>query len=103
MIQTLLSRKDLAQRWGLNIKTIEKYEIDGIISRVKGIPTPRYSLESIMKIEGLEEFNPLSPVERKNYEKRIKVLEAQIESQNQLLRKYSSLGAETINFMSNLT
>ena len=62
-MKTLLSRQDLAERWGLAVKTIEKYENDGVIQRVKGIPAPRYSIESIQKLEGMEELNPLSPEE----------------------------------------
>ena len=99
-MQTLLSRQDLAKRWGLGVKTIEKYEVEGIISRVKGIPTPRYSLESIMKIEGIEEQNPLSPMERRKLDKEIESLKLRVKKQNELLKKYSLLGAETINLLS---
>lgn len=99
-MQTLLSRADLAKRWGLGVKTIEKYEMDGIISRVKGIPTPRYSLESIIKIEGIEEQNPLSPMERRKLDKEIESLKLRVKKQNELLKKYSLLGAETINLLS---
>ena len=100
--QTLLSRQDLAKRWGLAIKTIEKYESEGIISRIKGIPVPRYNLESILKIEESEEYNPMSPVERNALEKEILILKKKLHAQNELLKKYSVLGAETINLVSTL-
>lgn len=101
MDKTLLSRQDLAERWGLTVKTIEKYETDGIISRVKGIPTPRYSLESVSKIEGLEELNPMSPTERKKLERKINSLENELNVKNELLKKYSLLSVETLDLIKN--
>lgn len=101
MDKTLLSRQDLAERWGLAPKTIEKYEIDGVISRVKDIPTPRYSIESIRKLEGLEEINPMSPEERNRLEKEIKSLKAELSVKNELLKKYSFLSVETLNLIKN--
>lgn len=100
MEKTLLTRKELAQRWGVSTKVIKNYEDDGIISRVQKFPTPKYNVLSIMKIEGLEELNPLSPMERRRLEREIDALKAKVNSQNELLRKYSLLGAETINFLS---
>lgn len=44
MDKTLLSREELSQRWGVNIRTIIKYEQEGIITRNPNIPTPRYNL-----------------------------------------------------------
>lgn len=62
MEQTLFSRQDLAKRWGFeSTRAIEKYEQNGVIKRVPGIPIPRYSISQIEKIEndGLD-LNPLS-------------------------------------------
>ena len=101
MDKTLLSRQDLAERWGVAIKTVQKYETDGVISRVKGIPIPRYSLESIAKIEGLEELNPMSPTERKKLERKINSLENELNVKNELLKKYSLLSVETLDLIKN--
>lgn len=80
MEQKLLSRQDIARRWGFSsVKVIENYELSGIIKRVPNLPTPRYSLSQIEEIEnaGLD-LNPLSPVERKRLEKRIEYLEREL-------------------------
>lgn len=77
MEQTLLSRQELAKRWGFNeIRTIINYEQNGIIKRVPAISVPRYSLRQIEELEnaGLN-LNPLSPIERKRLSKKIESLE----------------------------
>ena len=76
MEKTLISRQSLAKRWDYSsTKVIETYEQQGIITRVPGLPSPRYSLEEILKIESLGKVNPLSPYERRRLEKRIDELE----------------------------
>lgn len=80
MEQILLSRQDLAKRWGFNsTKVIENYELSGIIKRIPSLLTPRYSLHQIEEIEnaGLD-LNPLSPVERRRLERRIEDLEKEL-------------------------
>lgn len=84
MSKQLLSRQSLAERWDIGSpRTIESYEYQGIITRVKGIPTPRYSLDEIEKIELSGEINPLSPIERKRLERRIEQLENEVQSYRQ--------------------
>lgn len=81
MKQTLLTRQDLASRWGFeSTNSIAKYETEGIIKRVPGIPIPRYSLSQIEEIEeaGLE-LNPMSPAHRRKLERRIEELEREVE------------------------
>lgn len=80
MEQTLLSRQDLAKRWGFeSTRAIEKYEQNGIIKRVTGIPIPRYSLYEIEKLETLgQDINPLSPLERRRLEKKVEDLEKEL-------------------------
>lgn len=80
MEQTLLSRQDLAKRWGFSsTKVIENYELSGIIKRVPNLPTPRYSVYEIEKLEMVgQNLNPLSPLERKRLEKRIEDLEKEL-------------------------
>jgi len=79
MIQTLLSRQDLAKRWNLNARTIIDYEQNGVIKRVPKLQVPRYSLSQIEEIEG-EGFalNPTSPLERRRLEKKIEDLEKEL-------------------------
>lgn len=81
MKQTLLSRQDLAKRWGFSsTKVIENYELNGIIKRIPGLPTPRYALFQIEEIEaaGLE-LNPMSPAHRRRLERRIEELEREVD------------------------
>lgn len=98
----LISREELAKRWDIkSTQTIINYENDGIITRVPEIPTPRYRLVEIQKLEGLE-FNPLSPYERKRLEKEVAELSEKVRVQAQQLMKISALGLESMNILSNL-
>lgn len=77
--KTLISRQNLAKRWDYaSTKVIENYEAEGIITRVPGLPSPRYSLEEIIQIETIGEVNPLSPLERIRFERRIEELEKEL-------------------------
>ena len=91
-VQTLLSRQDLAQRWDLTTQAILNYEQQGIITRNPNIPTPRYSLEEIERIEtnGMG-INPLSPLERRRLEKHIHDLEKELEEAKTTLYKIHSI------------
>lgn len=89
MEKTLISRQSLAERWDYSsTKVIETYEQQGIITRVPGLPSPRYSLEEILKIESLGKVNPLSPYERRRLEKRIEDLENE---NNMYKEKFSNI------------
>ncbi len=80
MAQALLSRQDLAKRWGFtDTKVIQTYENNGIIKRVPGISVPRYSIIQIEELEtaGLD-LNPLSPIEKRRLENKIKELEEKV-------------------------
>ena len=50
MQRTILSKKDLAERWGVDISTLETYEKEGYIQRLN-LPGAKYSLSSIEKLE----------------------------------------------------
>jgi len=82
MEQTLLSRQDIAKRWGFSsTKVIENYELSGIIKRVPNLPTPRYSLYEIEKLEMVDQkLNPLSPLERRRLENKVDALEKELTS-----------------------
>ncbi len=73
--KVLISRKSLAERWDFSTQSILKYEQDGVLTRNPNFGVPRYYMEEIIKIESLGEVNPLSPLERRKLEKRIKDLE----------------------------
>ena len=74
--KVLISRKSLAERWDFeSTESIQNYEKRGILTRNPHFEAPRYYMEEIIKIESLGEVNPLSPLERRKLEKRIKELE----------------------------
>lgn len=50
MDPVLITRQMLSERWCVSTQAIINYEQEGIITRNPHIPTPRYSLEEIMKI-----------------------------------------------------
>lgn len=75
----LISRQTLAERWDFDSpQSIIKYEQLGIITRVPGLPSPRYSIDEIERIESIGFLNPLSPLERKRFEKRVIDLESEL-------------------------
>ena len=79
MERTLFSRKDLMERWGVSYQSIVNYENNGILTRNPNFENPMYYLEEIVKIESLNgEVNPLSPLERRRLERKIKFLEEEI-------------------------
>ena len=57
MEKTLLSAKDLAERWGCSTQYIENLEKDGVIARVD-LSKRLFPVRQIMEIEKSEEPNP---------------------------------------------
>lgn len=78
MEQTLISRKELAERWGITQMCVINYEESGVITRINGIPVPRYSLNEILKIEQTD-ISETSPLVVKQLKKRNKQLEEENE------------------------
>ncbi len=79
MEKILISRNSLAERWDFESpQSIINYENEGILTRNPNIKVPRYYMEEVLKIEALEEVNPLSPLERRRLENRIGDLEKEL-------------------------
>lgn len=74
MEQTLLSRKDLAKRWGVSTSTIDRRVRENLISPVDGYKTPQFNLFDVLKVEGTD-TSKMSPFERKRLERDIEKLE----------------------------
>jgi DNA-binding transcriptional MerR regulator len=92
-VDKLLTKKDLAARWGVTTTTIDRWVKDGIISPVKGLPSVRFNLEHVLKLEGTE-IGKLSPLERKRLLRKIEQLEIEkekLEKENEELRDYVRL------------
>lgn len=89
----LLTKKDLARRFQVSTTTIGRWVDDGIIPYVKGLPSLRFRLEDILKLEGAE-ISKLSPLERKRLLKEINTLEKEVEGlkhENEELKDYVRL------------
>lgn len=80
MEKLLISRKSLAERWDYDsTRAIVDMEQEGIITRIPEVSSPRYSIEEILRIENLgKEANPLSPLERRRFEKKVEDLEKEL-------------------------
>lgn len=71
MLKSVLTKAELAKRWNVDIRTIDKWEQEKVIQRIQGIPAPRYSIEHVESIEGLKNKNIFSPLERQKLEKEL--------------------------------
>lgn len=88
MEETIISRKNLAERWGKTTETIIQYEQQGVIKRLK-LPSPHYSLKQIIELEE-------TGIERKSLEHR--QLEKKYKKLLQENEEYKERIAKIINF-----
>jgi DNA-binding transcriptional MerR regulator len=89
----LLTTKDLAERWRVSTTTVNRWVDDGVIPPVKGLPSKRFRLEDVLKLEGTE-IGKLSPLERKRLLKEVKGLEErnkELKKENEELKDYVRL------------
>lgn len=101
MEQTLVSRKELSERWGVTTRTIINYEESGLITRNPHFDKPMYYLEEIQEIDRYKS-NPLSPFERKRLEEENRRLKERINVFQNILTKVISVGSESMNLLTNL-
>lgn len=87
----LLTKKELAARWGCTPKYIDNLRAEGVISTVKGLPTPRFNIQHILEIEGTK-IESFSPLERRRLEREIQALR---EENQQLKGVLSNILAES--------
>lgn len=83
MEECLYTKADLAKRWQVSEKSIDKWRQEGILTTCKGVPTIRFSPEYIHKLEGME-ISRFSPIARNK-------MEDKIEEQQQLIDEYREL------------
>lgn len=101
MEKTLISRNELAKRWGVTTRTIINYEESGIITRNPNFDKPFYYLEEIQNIDNYKP-NPLSHFERKRLENENKELRERINALESILSKVVMVGTESMNILTNL-
>ena len=87
MGKTLFTRKDLMERWGVSYQSIINYENNGTLTRNPNFENPMYYLEEVLKIESLNEVDPLSPLERRRLERDIEEKNRKIEMLESKLNK----------------
>ncbi|EOU1465715.1 histidine kinase [Clostridium perfringens] len=87
----LLTKKELAERWGCTPKYIDNLRAEGVISTVKGLPAPRFNIQHILEIEGTK-VEAFSPLERRRLERELKALR---EENQQLKGVLSNILAES--------
>lgn len=92
----LISRQMLAERWSLTPQAILNYENEGVITRNPNIPTPRYNLYDIRKIEGAQ-LDPLSPIERKRLEREVDEWKTKYENLRKVLGNILTESSKIIN------
>lgn len=47
----LLTKKELAARWGCTPKYIDDLRRDGVISTVQGLPAPRFNIQHVLEMK----------------------------------------------------
>lgn len=95
-MKTVLTQQELAERWGVTVKTITEYRQDGILQSINGIPVIRFSLEYIQQLEGvtLEKF---SPMERRRMEMMIEGLKQENNKLKSILSNILAESSKVIN------
>lgn len=60
-MDSLLTQKELAERWQVSEESIRNWRNEGIIQQAKGVPVIRFTMQHILELEGvkLEQFSPL--------------------------------------------
>ena len=95
-MKTVLTKAELADRWNVDTRTIDKWEQNKIIQRIEGIPAPRYSIEHIQQIEGIKNHNQFSPLERRRLESELEKLKAENEKLRAVLSNILSESAKIV-------
>lgn len=92
----LLTRKELAERWGCTTKYIDDLRRNGVISTVKGLPTARFNIQHILEVEGTE-IEKFSPLERRRLERELKVLQEENQKLKMVLSNILAESSKVIN------
>lgn len=99
-MKRLLTRGELAERWGVDVRTIANWENDKVIQRVDGIPLPRYSLAHIEAIEGVKDLNRFSPLERRRLEGELEKTKKENETLKAILSNILAESAKVVGLNS---
>ena len=97
-MKSVLTQKELSERWGVTVKALTDWRLQGVLQPIKGIPVIRYSIEYIQEIEGttLEKFSPL---ERKRMELEIEKLKRENERLMSIVSNVLSEASKAIPYI----
>jgi len=79
---TIINRKDLADRWGTNVTTLDAWERSGVIKRLPRYPSPRYSLADVEKAESNGMDNLYRRKEQIIREQAVRIQELEVKLEN---------------------
>ncbi|WP_300855522.1 histidine kinase [uncultured Clostridium sp.] len=96
-MKPVLTKSELADRWNVDTRTIDKWEQNKVIQRIEGIPAPRYSMEHIQKIEGIKNINQFSPLERRRLENELDKLRVENEKLKSVISRILAESAKIID------
>lgn len=85
-MKNLVTRQELAERWGCNTDSIAKIEAQGCLPRCPHVPGIRYRMMDVLRCEGVEDQNPMSPFERKRLESEIQERDEEIRQLKEKIR-----------------
>ncbi|MCI9063030.1 histidine kinase [uncultured Clostridium sp.] len=96
-MKPVLTKSELADRWNVDTRTIDKWEQNKVIQRIEGIPAPRYSMEHIQQIEGIKNINQFSPLERRRLENELDKLRVENEKLKSVISRILAESAKIID------
>lgn len=94
----LLTKKDLAERWGVSEKAIDNWRKEGVVKEVKGIPVIRFNLEHIRALEGTT-LEPFSPLERKRLERELETIKKERDELKGIISNILVESSKVVNFV----
>ena len=98
--QILLTKKELAERWGCTTKYIDNLRAEGVISTVQGLPAPRFNIQHILEIEGTK-VEAFSPLDRRRLERELKTLREENQQLKGVLSNILAESSKVINLSMN--
>lgn len=89
----LLTIKDMADRWQVDMSTIRRYVDNGQLTPCLGVPGVRFSPEHIQELEGVK-LDEISPLMFKKLERENKLLRKECLKKDKYLREFQVMAAK---------
>jgi len=81
MENKLLTKRELAERWQVSVRTIDNWIKEGIVSICEKIPVPRFTESYVQEMEGIK-LDKFSPIQMRKLEIEL----ARIRKENEQLK-----------------